>query len=221
MNQISGPVDLIKKSLNLFTKKENMIYLLKIYLPLLPFSIFHLFQNNLVKQPSLQSADIASTAIVVITNFIFSLVYVWVAISGIEGVRRIVASESLNIAETFKVGLKKYWKFLFLGLILLLIYILGFALLIVPGVIFSVWFTFARFILLDNNLTIMESLKKSKEMVSGNFFKVWGRLIVFGLFSILVQIVFGIIPYAGSVIISLLGGLLIMPSYLLYKELKS
>jgi len=61
---------------------------------------------------------------------------------------------------------------------------------------------------------------KSKEMAKGNYWKILGRLVIFGLFMIIVEFVLGVIPFGiGSVAVSLCGALFILPTYLLYKEI--
>ena len=101
-------------------------------------------------------------------------------------------------------------------------YLFGFVLLIVPGLLFVVWFAFAKFINLEKGSGIKESLAKSKELVKGIYWKILGRLIIFGLFVAFVEIILTAIPYGvGSVVSALLGGLFILPTYLLYKEVSA
>jgi hypothetical protein len=99
---------------------------------------------------------------------------------------------------------------------------MGFALLVIPGIIFLVWFTFSRFIMIEKGLNIKESLLKSKAMVKGRFWKILWRVLVFGLFCLLVEIVLSVIPYGiGSIVWTLFGALTILPTYLLYRELSA
>lgn len=71
----------------------------------------------------------------------------------------------------------------------------GLILLIIPGVIFTIWFAFSFYaVALDNN-KVIESLKTSKRLVQGRWWSVWWRLfapgIVFALFMILAQWLIG------------------------------
>jgi hypothetical protein len=126
----------------------------------------------------------------------------------------------LSVRATFGSARKVYWAFLLLSIVLVLIYLLGFILLIVPGVLFVVWFAFSRFITIEKGLKFKESLSKSKEMVKGIFWKILGRLIVFGAFMILIEAILSVIPYGvGAIVTSLCGGLFMLPVYLLYKEI--
>ncbi len=220
MRNVSGPIALIKEGITIYFNKQNFPFFLKICAFLLPFSIFSIVQSYFTSQNPNLSQDVWFMVIVGIVNLLYVLTYLWVSASGIEGVRRAVAGESLVLRDTLKLGWTKYWQFFLLGLLLFLIEVFGFVLLIIPGIIFGVWFTFSRFIIIEESVGVREALTKSKELVKGSFFKVFGRLIVFGLFSILVQIAMSIVPYIGALLTSLFGILFVLPSYLLYKELK-
>lgn len=86
--------------------------------------------------------------------------------------------------------------------------------------IFVVWFTFSRFIYIDQKLGVRASLRTSRELVKGKFWAVVGRLFVFGLFTPLLGFIVSIIPYGmGGVVTALFGALFVLPYFLLYREL--
>lgn len=220
MNSISPPVDLIKKSLAVFFKKENLSFFVIIYIPLAALSLISVVQNN-VPVLSKYSALPWFTSVSALFAVIYFLVSIWIGISGIGAVRRVVNSEELSTQSTFRDGWKKFWGFLLLSILLGLIIFGGVILLIVPAVIFSVWFSLSKFVFVEEGLGIKASLSRSKELVKGRFWPILGRLFVFGLFGLLVQILFGIMPFGiGSVFAALFGALFILPPYFLYLELK-
>ncbi|HTK03250.1 MAG TPA: hypothetical protein VL401_00580 [Alphaproteobacteria bacterium] len=204
MKTLSSPVDLIKKSFEIFFRRENFIYFVKIC------GIYAIFNVLLLlRKPDFD----AMFWITILVSLFFS-------IAEVEAIRRVVGREKLLVKPAFLVGFRKYFKLFLLGILLELIFIPGFLFLIIPGVIFLVWFAFSRFILVEEDIRITQILKKSKKLVDGRFWQVFGRLFVFGIFTGLVTIVTIIIPYRiGSVISVFLSPLLILPSYLLYKEL--
>ena len=55
----------------------------------------------------------------------------------------------------------------------------GYVLLIIPGVIFSIWFSLAAFILIGENITGMNALLKSKKYVEGYWGSVFWRFLFF------------------------------------------
>lgn len=223
MKKISGPIVLLKEALTIFFRKENIIFLVKINLFILPFSIFSLFQDSLVNQNTDLSKpiNIFLSALVTIVNLGYVLTYVWVMASSLEGVRRVVAGEVLDLASTLKVGWKKYWKFTLLGLTLFFIDLFGFILLIVPGIIFVTWFIFSKFVIIEKEVGLKEALTTSKSLVSGRFFAIFGRILFFGLFSVIVQAIVTLIPYIGVHLLTLIGPMFILPTYLLYRELST
>ena len=219
MQKLSSPFDLIKKAVNIFAKKENVIFLVKIYVPVGVFSAISLAQTFL--PASIRNSNSPWLFVGVgILQILYFLTSVFVTVSGIIALGKIVGGGELSAKKTFKSAWKNYRIFLLLSVILTPIYVFGFVLLIVPGLIFVVWFAFSRFMMVEKGLGVKQALIKSKELVKGIYWKILGRLIVFGAFTVIVQMILSIAPYGvGSIISSLCGGLYMFPLYLLYKEL--
>lgn len=210
MSKLSSPIDLIKRSIEIFFKKENFIYFVQIYSIFLPFSIFSILQIKYVP----------NVWITIGVNLIYLSIYAFVTAAGIEAVSRVVHKNSLSIKETFSVGMQKYWKFGLLLTILFFVTGFGFVLFVIPGIIFLVWFSFSNFVFIEKQVGVKEAMLKSKELVKGKFWKILGRLFVFGVFSILVEMVFSLVPYGvGTILTTIFGALFVLPSYLLYQEL--
>jgi hypothetical protein len=219
MKQLSSPIELIKRSINLFSKKENFLYLVKIYSPLAILSLLSVAISFLPSSFRAQYSAwlIGGSAVIQILNL---LVSTFVAASGIMALGKIVGGKNLSVRATFESARKRYWVFLLLSILTVLIVAGGFILLIIPGILFSVWFAFSRLAMIDANLGVKESLVKSRELVKGRFWRVFGRLIIIGIFTALVQFILGVTPYGvGLILVALAGGLLLAPTYLLYKEL--
>lgn len=91
----------------------------------------------------------------------------------------------------------------------------GFMLFIIPGVIFTVWFFFAQFIAVKEDVRGMGALLKSREYVRGQWFNVALRLLLVWGASMLL----GMIPLAGPLLsIAFLPYVMIF-HYLLYRDL--
>jgi hypothetical protein len=219
MEKLSSPIELIKKAINIFTEKENLLFLIKIYIPAAVFSAIYLTLSFL-PAPFRESNQIWLDVIMGFLQILTLLTGVFVTVAGIVALDKIIGKGGFSVLKTYKIAWKKYWTLLLLSIILVLIYFVGFILLIVPGIIFVVWFAFSRFVGVEKNLGVKDSLLRSREMVKGIYWKVLGRLIVFGAFTLVIQIVLTVIPYgAGSIVSSFCGGLYMLPVYLLYKEL--
>ncbi len=77
------------------------------------------------------------------------------------------------------------WKLFITYVIYIVLIALLFLLLIVPGIIFMVyWYVFA-YIVLDQGLSGMAALKKSKEMITGHWWKTFGIVVIAIILSIL------------------------------------
>jgi len=222
---ISGPIALIRKSVETFFKKENLIFFLKIQLPLLPLIlisfvwslILEFGADRLPEGLSTNPAVLFSASILGLLN---AVIYLFVAIASIVAIKRVLEGGVLSFSESYSQVKSKLLKFALVNLLRGIILLFGFLFLIIPGVIFFVWFMFAHFEVVLTGAGIRESLSRSKALVAGKFWKVLGRLVVFGLFQILVQTFLTILPLnIGSLISPLLGILFILPILLLYQEL--
>src|SRR3989338_5030802 len=77
-------------------------------------------------------------------------------------------------------------------------------LLVIPGIIFSIYWSFSYFVLIGTNKGVIGSLKESREIIKGNWWKVFGYLICFALFVSILALPFKII---GDVVIKTFIGL--------------
>jgi len=222
MQKLTSPFDLIKKAVNIFTQKKNLVFLIQIYLPMAFFSLLSVAQSFLPASIK-NSTSVWLVLGIGLMQILYFLTSVLVTISGVIALGKIVnGKEELSIRKTYKSAWKNYPQLVYLMLVLAVIYIFGFAFLIIPGILFVVWFAFSRFIAIEKGLKVKGALLKSKEMVKGIYWKVLGRLIVFCAFTVLTQMVLSMIPYSmGLTVSSLCGGLYMLPLYLLYKELET
>jgi len=102
--------------------------------------------------------------------------------------------KKMGIGTAIKESKKYFWKFLGLSIVLSLFLLGLFLLFIIPGIIFSIYWIFAVYILIRENTGIMEALRRSKMIVKGRWWKTFARMILFGLIIMGISIVFMIIP---------------------------
>lgn len=220
MKKLSSPIKLIKDSFKIFFEKKNLVYFASIYLAITLFQVFSYFQGYFINtsSPSSELTPLVGTIFVIgILNFI---VYILTLVAGIFAVKNVVAGDSLNFKKTLLFAWKNIWKFFLLTILVFLATLGGLVLLIIPGIIFGIWFAFSGFAFVDKGLGVKASMGKSRELVKGRFWQVFYRLLIFGLFSGLVSAVASAIPFGiGSMTVTLAGALFMLPSFLLYKEL--
>lgn len=113
-------------------------------------------------------------------------------IGGTKMFLRIYEGENPDIKEIFNTyGI--FWKFVGQSILYALIVLVGLVLLIVPGVIFAIMFSFASIIIVDTTSTkIVDSLKESAAITKGSKSKLFGFFIVIGLLNILGYIALGV-----------------------------
>lgn len=138
----------------------------------------------------------------------------------------------LKIGEVYRQAWTKYWSLLWIAILTAFIVIGGFFLLVVPGIIFTIWFLFPVVILMVEGEKGMSALMKSREYARGYFWPLFGRYLVVILVAMIFYIVAGSIlglifgaSTLGGFLVNLLS-LLIMPfivgyNILLYEDLKS
>ena len=199
-------------------KRKTALFLAQIYIPVAVFSVISVGQSFLPSSV-IDSGSQVITVIMTILQILYLLVGVFVAVAGIIGLGKVIGGGELSVRKTFASAWKKYWIFLLLSIVLALVYVFGFVLLLIPGLLFVVWFAFSKFVMVEKGLGLKESLLKSKAMVKGIYWKILGRIIIFGAFTVIVQTILSVVPYGlGSIISSLLGAFYMLPLYLLYKE---
>lgn len=104
---------------------------------------------------------------------------------GIALIKAIAEPHMTTFQSAYSFALNKFLPFFLLALASGILIALGLVLLVIPGIVLIVWFTFSQFILVLENKGPIESLKGSRAYVRDRWFKVAGRL----LFLILVMVV--------------------------------
>jgi hypothetical protein len=128
-----------------------------------------------------------------------------------------VSDETLGIRDSLEAGSKKLWSFIWIFLILGYIVTGGFLLVVIPGIIFSVWFFFSQFILAREDERGMNALLKSKEYVKGYSFDVFLRMFIIWIISAVI----GSIPFIGWILSLFFVPFAMIFSFLIYEDLKA
>lgn len=92
----------------------------------------------------------------------------------------------MGILEAYKISGQKLVPFAWVSTLLGLIVFLGMFLLIIPGILFLVWYGFAPYILVGEDLKGMEAISKSKKYVRGNGLEVFWKICVVSVITVLI-----------------------------------
>jgi hypothetical protein len=128
-----------------------------------------------------------------------------------------VAESSLSIREALAAGWKKLWAFFWLFSIIAYLIAGGYLLFIIPGIIFTIWFSFSQYILATENIAGMNALLKSKAYVKDRWFDVFIRFLV--LWAVTTGL--GMVPFLGIILSFLIVPFTMIYSNLMYEDLKA
>jgi len=157
-------------------------------------------------------------AVIMVVSMLLALVgAVWLGNWGMSAFLTAVADEQCGIKEAFRQAKPKILAHVWLGVLTGLIVTGAHLLLLIPGVIFAVWFFFAPFVFIEEDVRGMDALLKSKEYVRGRWFGVCLRLVAIWCVSVLIAS----IPIAGQVLALFLVPFSFIYTFLLYKDLKA
>lgn len=213
--------------------KKNFRELIKaIALPAIICVVISVWQEN--SSVSFFANGAKSPFLSSIAGLILSLCSLWLGLTVIYFFKE-RNDRSVNAAL---LGLKKILPALGIWIISGVICFIGYLLFIIPGIIFSIWLCFAIYALVLENKGVIESLSRSKQLVSGHWWSVFWRSIVLGVivvgFSLVISgisIIFGqsitsLISLFASVIQSLIIMFVCVPFAVffasnLYQELKT
>jgi len=106
--------------------------------------------------------------------------------------------DTLDVKDMFEV-FHNYWNAVLANLLVGVIVIIGFVLLIVPGIIFACKLVFTPYLVVDRKMGVIEAVKESWRMTSGHAWKVF----LIGLLSIPIGIA-GLICFGVGIIIAIM-----------------
>lgn len=244
MKKLISPIDLIKKSLRIYFKRENFWYLTKILLVgvavLVVILVVFAFMGPLVKNFSRDFSNIMNIIKAGSLSFVFLLMFMLLLAWGlllyvaiIKSVSLVLAGRTFGVAETLKFSRTRVWKFLPLFVIHFLISIiytrspllLTFSTLqtgmfsILLGV-FTIFLTFAGFIIVEENLNTFAAIKKSIALVKESLWSVLGRALVINLFPMGAIYLLNFIQPIGFLFTIFFIPYSFLLSYLLYEDIK-
>lgn len=140
-----------------------------------------------------------------------------------------VADRSVSVSEAYRRSVSVFWKYIGMSIVMSIALLVGFLLLIIPGIILAIWFSFGAFVLVLENGGVIQSLKQSREYVRGHWWGVFGRIVVLGILMVVISLVFsafGLVSSEtlGNAIVSALAMLLapfsVAYMYFMYQDLK-
>lgn len=222
---ISGPIDLFKKSLNLYFKAFpafvgiSLISLLPLVFQIVLSGDNFLFKGKLISY--LQEY-----------SFSFFVNPLILAISQSAFIVLIITGGKRGLIYSFKKGLKYVLPLFWVEMLSRLASFAGLFLLIVPGIIFFVWYYFSIYVLVEEGVGGFQALKQSRNYTQGRWLLVFRRIgfILIPTFLLSLAIAFISLKYELGIWFLLLANLplvvfwspiSVIYGYFLYQNLKN
>ena len=104
---------------------------------------------------------------------VYSILIVWPVDYGVSfSYLKAARGDKLEIKNMFE-AFQNYWNAVLAALLVTVIVIIGFILLIVPGIIFACKLAFTPYLVVDRKMAVIEAVKASWSMTSGHAWKVF------------------------------------------------
>lgn len=148
------------------------------------------------------------------------LAMLYIALWGQGALTLAVRSSEKNDWTTFFTrSHNKILTLLWSGILTFLAVLGGTVLLIVPGIIFGIWFSFASFFIMYEDKKAIDSMKASKALVTGNVFGILVRWLVPGVIALVISVIVSLLTVnsmMASAIASFIFSVLLTPFFTLY-----
>lgn len=203
MEKSDGFSGMFGDSWNMLWDRFGLLASLGLLLSFLPGIVFALWDRSrfqyMVEGVAPTAADIAMEFKVLSPwLLVLSLFSILLTVCVVYSLNAGTKKKTVGFNSAFNGGIKFYGKALLLEILLLVFLIPLYLLLIIPGIIFQVYWTFALYILVAENGSIMGSIKRSYDIVKGRWWKVAGYLLLF-------YVIVGVFGSVASGVFSLLG----------------
>ncbi len=108
-------------------------------------------------------------------SFVSFVLSLWISVTLIIILMRLTKEEKIDLKAIYREAYAKILSYLWINILVGLIAFVGFLLIIIPGIIFAVWFSMAVYILIFEGTRGTKALSKSKELVKNYFWQVLWR----------------------------------------------
>jgi len=138
-------------------------------------------------------------AVLGVLAFVYSLLIVNPVDYGVSFAHlKAARSDRLEIKDMFE-SFRNYWNVVLANILVGAIVVIGFILLIVPGIIFACKLAFTPYLVVDRKMEVLEAVRESWRMTSGHA----GTVFLIGLLSIPIFIA-GLICFGVGIIVSIM-----------------
>ena len=220
------PFQKLKEAIGIFSANPRLY--IRIYLPILLITFVLLVAETLVG---------ASEALITVWVFARLLILLSLLAFGILmaiATLHAIAGHATTAQEAYAMARGQFWKYIGLSITQSIVLIIAFILLIIPGVIVSIWLVFSYMVLVLEGRGVVACMKQSKHYVKGHWWVVFGYMVfifvVSALVGTLINTVSTMLATALPVVVAnflvLVANAIVVPItvafvYLVYRDLKA
>lgn len=160
-------------------------------------------QEELIENGQVLLSNIFSPGLIVLAFLLLLTFMVFYVLMSISFIEIAFAKKPLGLKESVRKSKKHFWRFLGLGIVLTFALIILYALFIIPGIIFNVFWIFSVYILVDKKAGVFDSIKQSYRMVKGRWWTLFGHSVLLIIIAMIVSWILMLVPFFGRLISSL------------------
>ena len=193
---LKTPSEIIKDSWELYAKnwRKFLPFLILLLLPSLILSA--LGAISLYLEVYIPKSSVISN-IIILAVFAASMLFVfWTSIALTRAMANANAGQPFDWKNVFSTSSSLIWPVLVASLLVGLIVLGGSLLLVIPGIIFAIWYNFTFYTVIFENAKGLGALRASKALVSGRWLAIFWRWLAPGIiFSALSFVIFYVLSF--------------------------
>jgi hypothetical protein len=181
-SKLPGFIALLNETWQFFKSRFKLFVLMGLFITGMPYAVGFiggLLGGVLEVDAGLNESSVASMVIVLVSTALAAFAGVWGWSALVVAI--VHAEEGIGFVDAFKRALRMLHSIVWVSILGTLLLFAGFALLIVPFVLFAIWFTFSTIVLVAEKKRGLTALLTSKEYVRGLFGPILGRYVLLGL----------------------------------------
>ncbi len=182
--------DLIRESWMLY--KNNFLFLTKIsawlLIPAVILTVLPIFDTG--------GEFFGIINIFLLLVYLFTIFFLasFISIALVMAINGLLKQEKVDMKAIYNASYSKILSYIWISILVTLATLAGTLLLIIPGIIFSIWFSFSLYILILEELKGTQALSASRELVRGYFWPVlWRWIAPYFVYGLLLTVIF-VIP---------------------------
>lgn len=191
--ELIGAGELIKKSWSLYWSNWTTLVLIALwsFIPVVASILIGLIPESLWLAALFLSIAVGIGAIII---------GLWVYVSLTRAIAKLYNNQKIDVKQIYQKAWDNIIPLLWVSILSGLAIFGGTLLLIIPGIIFAVWFAFASVIVVLENTRGSAALSQSKKLVSGRWWSIFWRFIA-------VYFVYGVLFYTVTILLMVGVGL--------------